>query len=954
MLTILRISWANIPEAWNQYFENEEATHYGTYHLRILKENDIPHLYGITIPEGLSAYEIYINGHLIGGIGSLATDDEYSAVISRPSTYYFMLDSSESDITIQGLQANRYIDGGISKAIVLGDAHSMGQMNTFSIVTQIGVSIVLVLYFLYTVLLLFIGVRDKSLIYFSILSIVTAVTVLASYDRILFIYTPYNWILTTKFFFFTYALALLLFTLFIQTIIKEYSKSKILHVLSLFYIVYLVFLLVAPIEYVYNTIIFFEILYLVFPIIVALFILIIMMKGHKGLIFLLLTALAVASNSISVTLNQNSNLPANHYPFDLLIAITALSTLWFTRYFQSTLQTEQLSIKLQKTIDQKDDFLANTSHELRNPLHGIMNIAQTLLEKGGDKSEEKNKTDLQLLITIGNHMSFMLDDLLDIVQLKEKTVHLQKRSINIYSVATGVCEMFRFMLQGKPVELLVTMPNDLPHIMADENRLIQIFSNLIHNAIKYTDKGSIIIDAAAIKGEKLVISIKDTGAGIEESMQEKIFDPYEQVDSSITSIGGGLGLGLSICQEFIALHGGTISVSSTLGQGSIFTFTLPISSEPAVELDDGSSMIIENVNPSPQYAKLVNDYAKSDTNFVAVTREDTMISTSNPRILVVDNDAVNLQVLTNMLSTESYEIDTAFNGLEALAKLEDNHFDLVISDIMMPHISGYELAERIRERFSISELPILFLTARRQREDIQRGFLAGANDHVTKPMEYIELKARVNALIRVKQSSEERQRMEAAWLQAQIQPHFFFNVLNSIISLRHVDEERMESLLLAFSEYLQTSFAFQNADLVVPIDYELKLVRSYIAIAQIRFGNKITVVWDIPENIQLSVPPLSIQTLVENAIQHGILKRRKGGTITIKITESEVSFTVSIIDNGVGFDSSAPKNKESIGLLNTSQRLKQLFGVELKVESVLDKGTTISFPVPKKCHEKQY
>lgn len=262
-------------------------------------------------------------------------------------------------------------------------------------------------------------------------------------------------------------------------------------------------------------------------------------------------------------------------------------------------------------------------------------------------------------------------------------------------------------------------------------------------------------------------------------------------------------------------------------------------------------------------------------------------------------------------------------------------------------MSGYELAKRIRERFSISELPILFLTARQQREDIQLAFLSGANDYVKKPMEYVELKSRVNALVRVKQSSEERLRIEAAWLQAQIQPHFFFNTLNSIISLHGVDDEQMEELLLAFSDYLQTSFDFQNANLTVPISYELKLVRSYITIEQIRFGNRVQVIWDIPENIELSVPPLSIQTLVENAIQHGILPRIQGGTVTIRITEDEKHFSISISDNGVGFVNTGPKKQISVGLVNTEQRLKQLFGVKLTVESVVGQGTTISFSIPK-------
>ncbi|MFJ7733517.1 sensor histidine kinase [Lysinibacillus sp. NPDC097231] len=232
--------------------------------------------------------------------------------------------------------------------------------------------------------------------------------------------------------------------------------------------------------------------------------LIIVIKGQKGVVFLLLTGTAVATNSLFFSLRQSSTLPYSHYPFDLLIGITALSAYWFTQYFQTTLQTERLSVKLQKEIHTKDDFLANTSHELRNPLHGMMSIAQTLLVKQDQHLEEKNNDDLKLLLTIGNHMSYMLDDLLDLVQLKEKTLRLQPKPINVYNLASGVKNMFLFMLKGKPVELIINISKDLPPVLADETRLIQIFTNLIHNAIKFTEKGSITIDAEMV--EKKCIS----------------------------------------------------------------------------------------------------------------------------------------------------------------------------------------------------------------------------------------------------------------------------------------------------------------------------------------------------------------------------------------------------------------------------------------------------------------
>ncbi|MGN4126975.1 ATP-binding protein [Lysinibacillus sphaericus] len=934
--------YSHLPESWDNFFKDNDDVHYGTYRLKILKEHDTPQLYGITIPDGLSPYELYVNGQLIGRLGHLASDDAQAAPIGRPTTHYFTLNTSESEIIIQGIQTNRYAPGGLTKSIILGDLHSMERSKLFSVVSQISVCIVFIFYFLFTILLFSIGIREKSLIYFAIIIISTCVTVLVSSNKILFNYVPLNWVWANKLFFFSYINTMLFFIFFLRELMREYAKPKILNVIAILCAAYLVFIVLAPIEYIFSTKIIFTLLFIISPIIITIFMLIIVIKGQKGIVFLLLTGTAVASNSLFFSLSHNIKLPYSHYPFDLLIAITALSAFWFTRYFQSTLQTEKLTVKLQKEINTKDDFLANTSHELRNPLHSMMSIAQTLLIKQDNHLPEKNNDDLKLLLTIGNHMSYMLDDLLDLVQLKEKTLRLQPKPINIHNFSCSVKNIFLFMLKGKPVEIVINISKDLPPVLADETRLIQIFTNLIHNAIKFTDKGSITIDAEMV-GKKLYIAITDTGIGIEKDMHEKIFEPYEQVDSSITSMGGGLGLGLSICQELITLHGGSISLTSTIGKGSTFTFTLPIATEQATAVTD---VHVENDPSVSKYVSLLSNLSKYE-NEIAATEKNTLV-TSRSRILIVDDDSVNLQVLANLLSTEPYDIETALSGAEALKKLEEGIFDMVISDIMMPHMSGYELAKRIRTQFSISELPILFLTARQQSEDIQLAFLSGANDYVKKPMEYVELKSRVNALVHVKQSSEERLRIEAAWLQAQIQPHFFFNTLNSIISLNGVDNEQMEDLLLAFSDYLQMSFDFQNADLVVPIDYELKLVRSYIAIEQIRFGNRVHVVWDIPNKLQLSVPPLSIQTLVENAIQHGLLPRQEGGTVTIRIIDDAKQYSISISDNGVGFDNTASKKKASVGLVNTQQRLKQLFGVELSIESALEQGTTISFPIPKK------
>ena len=219
---------------------------------------------------------------------------------------------------------------------------------------------------------------------------------------------------------------------------------------------------------------------------------------------------------------------------------------------------------------------------------------------------------------------------------------------------------------------------------------------------------------------------------------------------------------------------------------------------------------------------------------------------------------------------------------------------------MMPHMSGYELTQKVREHFNISELPILLLTARSQPEDVYTGFLSGANDYVTKPVDAMELKYRVWSLTTLKQTINDRLRMEAAYLQAQIHPHFLFNTLSSIMALSDLDTEKMRRLGDAFTSYLHISFDFLNSGEHVSLAHELELVQAYLYIETERFPDRLAVEWDVDPEINLRIPPLTIQPLVENAVKHGLLSQAQGGTILIRIARQESTTLFEVKDNGKG------------------------------------------------------
>lgn len=939
----LNKTYINVPAMWK---ENEVDTNdkyeYGTYRLRMLMKNDGETSYGIRIPLVQSAFKLYVDGKLIGESGEVATEKVHYSSNKHIFRENILSSSDEIEVVLQVANSLTYHKkSGILKPISFGSSTNIANQKMLAYTTELIVCAIFFIYLLYVGLLVIVGIRQKVLVTFSLLLIFTMFSILVDDEKQLLSWLSLGWEWNYKLIYIAYVAAASLLVQFVRDLLTEYKRWKLINLFIMLCRVYLVFVFVAPIEIVLSVRLIFSIIFIASPLIVLYLILRTVLKGKTGSIFLLLGAIAIANNIIWAMIKGRSELLIGYYPFDMLASIILLSAYWFHRYFQSTIETKNLSEKLQIANDQKDEFLANTSHELRNPLHGIMNIAQVVLTKEGKKLEKDNKANMELLISIGNHMSYLLNDLLDLTQLKQQTVQLQMKSIDVKSVALGVCDMQRFSINHKRVKLVVAVDDAFPHIWADENRFIQILFNLVSNAVKFTDEGTVSI-TGRVQGEQAFINVQDTGIGIDEATQERIFGRYEQQGENMFA---GLGLGLSICKELVELHGGEISVNSVLGEGATFTFSMPLAHEE--NFPQNEQVLIEEKETQFKTNELVDLYSMDSKQPVIHAHSSMVLKASKPRLLIVDDDPINLHVIVQALETDDYKVETALSGEEALKKLGSNTYDLLVSDIMMPQMSGYELVRIVREKFTITELPIIFLTARSRKEDISTAFHVGANDYVTKPVDLVELQARIQALVHVKQSTEERLRMEGAWLQAQIQPHFFFNTLNSIIALHTVNGEKMEELLFAFSDYLQKSFSFQNADLVVPIAYELDIVRAYIAIQQIRFDGRITVHFDVPENIELSVPPLAIQTLVENAIEHGILQKVEGGTITIRITESDEQFVVSVIDDGVGFDTSAMRRSGGIGMVNTSQRLMQLFNAELSIKSTVDKGTTISFPIVK-------
>lgn len=400
---------------------------------------------------------------------------------------------------------------------------------------------------------------------------------------------------------------------------------------------------------------------------------------------------------------------------------------------------------LKRTDKLKDEFLTITSHELQTPLNGIIGIAETLQDGVAGPLTEKMNAHLSMIILSGKRLSHLINDILDYSHLKNDQLKITKQPVRLYEITNVVLTICQPLLQNKPVQLVnnINRENDLI-VYADEGRLQQILYNLIGNAIKYTDEGIVSV-VATVEGDFIRIDVIDTGIGISYYQQKRIFDQFYQVEAGETRQFGGSGIGLSITKRLVENHGGNISIVSKLKKGSTFSFTIP-KYKGALKIEE----IAATIEPFEE-----------DSRETASTFVPELVAEAKAKILIADDDSINLQVLMNQLNLEGYEVITAFSGIEVLKVVQKESFDLLILDIMMPQMSGYEVTEKLRKDFTLIDLPILMLTAKTQLQDKIIAFEAGANDYLAKPCDREELLTRVQTLVQLSRLNNELKRVNS-------------------------------------------------------------------------------------------------------------------------------------------------------------------------------------------------
>ncbi len=359
----------------------------------------------------------------------------------------------------------------------------------------------------------------------------------------------------------------------------------------------------------------------------------------------------------------------------------------------------------------KDRFLANMSHELRTPLNGIMGYSQLLKED--ETISETHSESIETIYQCGNHLLAMIEDILDFAKIEAEMLDIEKKAFDLHAFIDNLGKNFGIQARKKGIGFEIQIdPAITGPVLGDEKRLRQILFNLIDNAIHYTEKGKVVLGAEKA-GDRLLFRVEDTGIGIPKDQQETIFTPFFQIkDGRIPA--AGTGLGLSICRRLLHLMGSNLRVKSDPEMGSCFEFSLHWTVLPK-----------KKEGKSKKAGKIVG--------YAGPTR----------KVLVVDDIPFNRHLMRMMLSSLKFEIEEAENGLAALEQMEKSFPDLVILDLLMPTMDGYEFARTCRERFGNERPVILAVTADATPNAKKECLRSGCNYCITKPVQLPELLAKI-------------------------------------------------------------------------------------------------------------------------------------------------------------------------------------------------------------------
>jgi two-component system sensor histidine kinase ChiS len=944
-----------------------------------------------------SAYTLWSNNQEIMSAGSVGISKQEMKPRVMPKTASFSAKDGEVYLTLQ--VSNYYSKLGFIDTIIIGEPSHMANNVRKNLAFDLFIFGCAIMAAVYNLGLFVKRKKNKSTLYSAIVCIIIAIRTIFLGERFIYSLFPnFSYLVAAKVMLWTFYLYIPIVVLFINSFYNKILSIWVVKISILSAYVYAFLILISPNKYYMNIILPFEVLTALLLIYMIYKISSLYIKNSSSDYIMVIGLSALLITRMNDVLYEYSIIMTGSFAsFGTLIFILVNSYLLAERQSEAFNNAENISEKLESLNNLKDEFLAVTSHELKTPLNGIIGLSEILNHEGGSNLSQDEKQNLSLINTSAKRLSNLVNDITVFSKLRNEDIKLQREHVDMSNLADTVVKFCSLTLDNRNVTIINLINSDAPFVYGDKERIEQILFNLVGNAAKFTSHGTIKL-SYAIEDSFMEIFIEDSGIGIPEHKLEGIFEIYEQVEG-ISEKYGGTGLGLYITRKLVELHGGTIGVTSAVGKGSKFNFTLPICKMKNKE----STYKFEAIAKSSTLE--AEGTENTATSSVSTSSVELYRKKEKQKILIVDDEYVNQKVLERYLPKKSFLTLKASSGREALRLVEENQdIDLIILDMMMPDLLGCEVSKIIRKNYSLFELPILIMTANSNTSNLVLSFECGANDYLAKPFNQYELLARVNTLIALKNSvyeaigltkqvSEVESQVEELKEYDKLKTELFTNLshelrtplniicssiqlLGSLDNKTQLGEEKIKyyhsimnqnSLRLLRlinniidmtkldGNYLTLNLA--NGDIVYAVEELCQSVAEYIR------ANDITIIFDTEvEEKQMAFDEEKLERIILNILSNAVKFTDKGGSICVNIYLKEDYIEISIKDNGIGIpedkldfiferfaqlDKSLSRRNEGSGIgLSLVKSLVEMHGGKIFAKSKVGQGTEFAIQLP--------
>ncbi len=704
----IRTAFVPFPVLWSATIVNgKPLNHYGyaTYALTVLLPKNQPTL-ALEIPDTYTSYRLFVNGDLFAVAGDPDSTEERSVAKWKQQTRELTVDSDTLHLLFQ--VANYWhFKGGPYKNILIGDKQALFFDKQVDNAFDLVLTGCLFMGGLFFFGLFLFGKHDKAILYFALFCMTYSYRMIGSRTYVLHdLFPNLPWSLTTHLEYLTLFLSVVWFTLYTRHLypkdaVKYATEIQVWSCLGLSAVV----LLTPPSIF---TMIINAFLVVMFLVMIYIFYVYLKAMRNKriGAGYALLSTGVVLVVFLLINLQY----------FGIISPQRGIIFLGYICFFflQSLVLSFRFATVLKKAKDQaeqglraKNEFLSTMSHEIRTPLNSILGMTHLILR---DNPRTEQKDQLNVLLFSANNLLAIVNDILDYNRIEAGKISFESIETDLPNVAKNIASGLRTSAEDKGIELRLQIDPALKNlILGDPTRVGQVITNLINNAIKFTKKGYVLldikVDSQTEKDITLTISVEDTGIGISKDKQKIIFEQFTQGDASTSRNFGGTGLGLAICKKLLALQGIHLNLKSEDGKGSVFYFQQTFLK--SIHTDEKKELV---------------------TNLLPTEASKPLTGIA---ILLVEDNEVNILVAKTFLERWGAAVDVAMNGQEALDKLDKNKHKLILMDMHMPVMDGYESTKRMRA--DGVKIPIIALTASLPREVENRIKEVGINEIVVKP-----------------------------------------------------------------------------------------------------------------------------------------------------------------------------------------------------------------------------